>query len=471
MIGFLFCALVFLLLVNDVVSSEKPICSPSNLKLVNASDGEWRLLPDGTFHYEFDHCRLRRFTLEDTAKCLKGTHLVFVGDSLSRYFYLSLSYLFATGKWSRKFAKLPAHPSLSRSILSEKDFQNWSRFYHKSNKILSNEKTTFEICDCFRNDSRPFISTTPGLPDQGQDCRENRHLRYIPESSNLDDQENDVRISYLQWYGLMPMRYDPRISVYPRNSSFPTFTKALNERLCPKYNQSFVPLSYHCSEQRGQSQELWFYGPQDFSHQLFDCDNQEYEKNPHTKCQKFEKVMLIPMGATHVMLNAGWHSGLHHMDKNFLPKLIHAADHYFPSPGPDGTSPSSSSSSSSASGKYQPNMQLAKVTWRGMTSAAQFQADYIADDLNKKIKNPKLFDYFDIFPLMKKLRHLEDLISSRNYAKLKETILLSSKWPKELVLNVTAILTIWVDTAHLEPWAYEEIHMIFLNSVCPLNMV
>jgi hypothetical protein len=459
---------VVILCLTVSVIAEKTLCSPENLKLVDAAKGEWHLLPDGTFEYVFDHCKLRRFTRDETAKCLKGAHLVFMGDSLSRYFYLSLATLLSTGRWSRKFAKLPAHPNLPRSILSEKDFQNWSRFYHKSNKVLSNEKTSFEICDCFRNDSRKWIATTPGEKDQAQDCRENRHFRFIPESSNLDDQENDVRLSYIQWYGQMPMRYDPRISVYPRDSSFPTFVKALNQRLCPKNNQSFFPMSYHCSDQRAATQELWYYGPQDFVHQLYDCDNQEYETNKNTKCQKFERVMLIPMKTTHLILNIGWHSGLQHGDKNFIPKVVHAAENYFPLPGPDSKATVSSSSSSS----YHSNIQSAKVIWRSATYDAVFRSgDEVAKDYYKKMNDQRKFNFFEVYDMTKRLRMIDNLVLGKKYRELKELIKLSASWPKDLPLNISTVLSTWVDTAHLEPWAYEEIHTVYLNSVCPIQLV
>jgi hypothetical protein len=451
---------------------QKPYCSPENLDLADAAKGEWKLLQDGTFEIEFEHCRLRRFSRDKAAKCLKGSHLVFMGDSLSRYFYLSLATLFATGKWSRKFAKLPAHPSLTRSILSEKDFQNWSRFYYKSNKVLQNGKTAFELCDCYRNESRPWVPSKLGEIGQQRDCRESRHFRFIPESSNLDDQENDVRLSYIQWYGLMPMRFNPRISLYPRNSSFLNFVQGLNERICPKNNQSFYPLSPTCYEQRAEKGELGTNSVMDFSHQLFDCENDEYERNPNTKCQRFEKKVLVPLGTTHVILNIGWHSGLAQMDKKFLPKLIHAAENYFPLPGPDpSTVQEITNAPPSANSRVQSNIQSARVTWRTATYDALFQAqDSIAKELYQKISDKNKFNYFDVYAITKRLRIIDRLVVSKNYDELTKLITLSASWPKDLALNVSSVPSTWVDTAHPEPWAYEEIHTVYLNSVCPLTV-
>lgn len=44
-------------------------------------------------------CRLRRFTAEEARTCLAGRPVVFVGDSLSRYSFLSLAAFLHNGSW------------------------------------------------------------------------------------------------------------------------------------------------------------------------------------------------------------------------------------------------------------------------------------------------------------------------------------------------------------------------------------
>ncbi len=449
-----------------------PECSPDNLKLANASIGQWYLLPDGTFTYEFPHCKLRRFTRTTASKCLKGSHLVFMGDSLSRYFYLSLAYLFAHNDWSLKFARLPGHLSLPKSILSERDFQNWSLFYHKSNKLLNKGRKIIEICDCFRNDSRPFIPAVATDPHQQLDCLENRHFRYIPDVSSsgnsnnngfINDQENDVRLSYIQWYGLMPMRGHTSISSYPRNESIFSFIQNLNQNLCPRNGESFHPMSRYCADQRIEGRdELHRTNFPDFCHQLDDCAN-IHDHSKETKCQRFERDVLGAIGTTHVLLNVGWHAGLQHCDPRFLEKVVDGAERYFAKPGP---------SKSSSSSSFQPNIKLAPVTWRAATHGAVFEHDgeKLAKAYYEKEYAKKKFDYFNIYHMTQVLREYHYKIEGKDNNGLRKMIHLSHSWPKDREVNISTVHTTWVDVAHLEPWAYAQIHDVFLNSVCPIDL-
>lgn len=206
-------------------ANGQPIfCNPNNLDLRNASSGEFVLLNDGSFRYQLPHCRLRRFRATEAAKCLRGTHLVFMGDSLSRYFYLDLAAFLAHGKWPMHFV---SQWSEGRSFLSEKEYNSWSWFYQDSNRQLNRGSHAMEVCDCFRNDSVGFFEFI-------QDMFENRHFRYMP-NGNLEDTVNDVRLSYIQWWGTMPMRGHRDISVkLPRNKTAVTFLKNWSQALCPR---------------------------------------------------------------------------------------------------------------------------------------------------------------------------------------------------------------------------------------------
>jgi hypothetical protein len=60
---------------------------------------------------ELRHCALRRFTPAEARKCLAGRPLVVIGDSLSRYQYMSLIYFLEFGAYpnsSPDTAQLPS---------------------------------------------------------------------------------------------------------------------------------------------------------------------------------------------------------------------------------------------------------------------------------------------------------------------------------------------------------------------------
>ena len=49
-------------------------------------------------------CRLKRYTSSEARQCLSNKHLAFVGDSLTRYQYLSLAYLIERGQYPPRFS-------------------------------------------------------------------------------------------------------------------------------------------------------------------------------------------------------------------------------------------------------------------------------------------------------------------------------------------------------------------------------
>lgn len=48
-------------------------------------------------------CKLKRFTYNNALKCLNNKHILFIGDSLSRFQYLSLTYFIEHGGWLSRF--------------------------------------------------------------------------------------------------------------------------------------------------------------------------------------------------------------------------------------------------------------------------------------------------------------------------------------------------------------------------------
>jgi hypothetical protein len=88
---------------------------------------------------------------ENTIDRLSGRHLVFIGDSVSRYQYLALAYYVVTGKC--------ADPNSAEYILSELSFSgSWETFYKRTSEMLTIENQKFrttETCFCSRLALRP----------------------------------------------------------------------------------------------------------------------------------------------------------------------------------------------------------------------------------------------------------------------------------------------------------------------------
>ena len=73
----------------------------------------WKMRHDGSRELTLPTtCRLKRYTAHEATKCLKGQNLLFIGDSLTRYQFMSLTYFFEHKKWPMRFnAKQERHNS------------------------------------------------------------------------------------------------------------------------------------------------------------------------------------------------------------------------------------------------------------------------------------------------------------------------------------------------------------------------
>jgi len=108
-------------------------------------------------------------SLDAVQSVLSGKHVVFVGDSLTRYQYINLVHWLRTGRW---FADAPPFSEW------EKDWPSWPAFYEGTNNRLRG----WEICDCFRDESNTWSSGS--------------------EHRYFNDPERAIRITYLQMFGL-----------------------------------------------------------------------------------------------------------------------------------------------------------------------------------------------------------------------------------------------------------------------------
>jgi len=78
--------------------------------------------------------------------CLRDKHIVFMGDSLTRYQYLNFIQWLRRGNWTTPVPRLE-HPG----DWIAPDFDHWNFFYAKSSGVLSAPADgIMEYCDCYR---------------------------------------------------------------------------------------------------------------------------------------------------------------------------------------------------------------------------------------------------------------------------------------------------------------------------------
>lgn len=64
----------------------------------------WKVRNDGSRELTLPHtCQLKRYTAQEAGKCLRNKHLLFIGDSLTRYQFLSLAYFLERKRWPPRY--------------------------------------------------------------------------------------------------------------------------------------------------------------------------------------------------------------------------------------------------------------------------------------------------------------------------------------------------------------------------------
>jgi hypothetical protein len=497
-----------------------PLCSPDNLKPAELSKGVWLLEPDGTFTLAFDHCRLRQFGAREAKRCLQHSHLVFMGDSLTRYLYLSLTYMLTTGGWAPKLShstngKFPA------SIMWEKDFFSWGEFYRVSNGVLNDPSSgTYEVCDCYR----PNVLFNM----QEKSMRENRHFRQYGSARQVSGAAHEtvgpvLRLSYIQFYGPMPQRGLSRLSLsLPlAEAEFNAHLRAAGEDMCPSSliphnytavskvmareyqyppmktlppRDALLPMTPYCS-QHIQEARL----NNDFPQFWSDLDGQ------------FDDKVLKSMGPTHLIINIGWHAPFtsqgkdEQKDKQWLRRRISSARQNFVS-----------------SGKHH-HLRLPQVTWRGSTAFSVFGQynDRIARELQGELavsaaaeststRPPsdasgignssavEALGLVELWELTADLWAIQEWVREyRKYpfdaARFADNSTFNGEEPttpelqqiqaaralkfrlspdllrvasRKGVVVAVKLITIFLDQAHPQPYVYSELNNAFLNSVC-----
>lgn len=132
---------------------QKPLCGDS-MKPVTERVITWvrkKAKPEDArdlpLEIDIAGCNVRGCDGEVLENCFRGRHIIFIGDSVTRYQYLNLAQRLTYGTWTAFHGSSP----LSES---EKTWNSWPHFMEQTNLRFKG----LEICDCFRNPGHPWIS-------------------------------------------------------------------------------------------------------------------------------------------------------------------------------------------------------------------------------------------------------------------------------------------------------------------------
>ena len=335
-------------------------------------------------------------------KALQGNHLVFMGDSLSRYTYTSLAFFLANGRWSPSF---PSDSPEGFSVSSEFEFKSWPAFYLYTTRHLSRFQevvsaseierhpyVSYEICDCRRGNGYYAIES----------ITENRHFRLVPvlplsKLSRVDsdrdqvdphhnttryrfagdlDSTHDIRLSYVTWLGTRPLQFRKKVSAVPRTrQDFAQYVTRANELLCStNATETFFPLTQVCLDRRIPRVEE----PAERSDIQVPVYDTEQSSCPSTAaealrlqpaCHVLADILPV-LNATHLLINSGVWWNLGRFEPHFLDRFLHAARLFLVPPsctgGSSPTSPHASNASTVAShgSTCIHTWQLRPVVWR-----------------------------------------------------------------------------------------------------------
>ena len=100
---------------------------------------------EGHYFWEPAGCRLRRLTGGEARACLNGRHLDWVGDSLTRYQYMSMAWFLSKGVWPERYGDDPASPS----IVMERQWGSWESYYANGSAALqqATNAQAREVCE------------------------------------------------------------------------------------------------------------------------------------------------------------------------------------------------------------------------------------------------------------------------------------------------------------------------------------
>jgi hypothetical protein len=133
----------------------------------------WNLRADGSREFDLAaYCTLHRYTATEAHQCLANKHIMFVGDSLTRFQMTSLAYFLEKGIHPPRFERAPkgqpcphvnykgeaaCSPENEPNVANSDDFEwmpfpnSWGSFHHKIGGALDGDVFQGRMeCDCSR---------------------------------------------------------------------------------------------------------------------------------------------------------------------------------------------------------------------------------------------------------------------------------------------------------------------------------
>lgn len=408
-------AVSIILCATERTVQHLPWCTPQTLSLDSAQKNITKFLQgDGSFVLSYSHCRMRNFEghhFSDVRRAMRGNHLVFMGDSLTRYTYTSLAYFLAHGRWPPSFANKSVIPH-GLSVCSEFEFKSWPAFNLFANRQLSRFKEAvpkaeierhpyvgFEVCDCRRAEKEYSFDL----------ITENRHFRLVPVlpltklqrpmgdiadnhgnetlyllEGDLDS-VHDIRVSYISWLGKYKMQFHKAVSSVPRNrQDFEQYVSHVNQLFCStEEHGTFFPLTEECATYRVAHD----HDPPELSdiHISISDPNQpmcppsaEETLRLQPSCHVLADI-LPHLNATHLMINSGMWYTVGMYEPTFMDRLLHAARLFLVPASCAGSFPSSTSPSACS-----PTWQLRPLTWRRTYAPSVYTTQFTDFDNNQE---------------------------------------------------------------------------------------
>ena len=137
---------------------ESPYCNFSGNDVMLTA-GKWYKDEDGEYFFEPEMCRIRRYSAEAARSCLSGKHIAFVGDSVTRYEYLSLVHFLSKKQYMERYG---ASDAGNPSLVNEHDFSSWDDFFARGSARIAAavDAEADELCDCHRPLGGPLSDIT-----------------------------------------------------------------------------------------------------------------------------------------------------------------------------------------------------------------------------------------------------------------------------------------------------------------------
>ena len=130
------------------------------------------------------------FTVAEATACLAGQHVLFIGDSVTRFQYTNLAYWLATGLHEAPEGTTTGrrNENVGGGWGGKDDAASWVAYFKETQARFGAER---DVCDCF-HDYAKF-----GWPDFAAQCPTNRYW-FGPPGSRM-------RLSYVQWWDKWPL--------------------------------------------------------------------------------------------------------------------------------------------------------------------------------------------------------------------------------------------------------------------------